>query len=83
MYQGLCGIKKNIAHWLLLLKPGESMDLSPEAFGSNVETLQQYVHAINGLEGRRYKCFGGLRKRRGKRIYRPEGSVLRVQAVKQ
>lgn len=83
MYSSLTGTKKAIAHWLLLLKPGESMDLRPEAFGATVETLQQYVHGINGMEGRRYKCFGGLRKRRGKRLFRPEGSALRVQAVKQ
>ncbi len=50
---------RDVAHWLLLLKPGEHMELHPETFGVKAETLQQYVQNISRYSPRRYKVSDG------------------------
>lgn len=49
---------QNIATWLLILKPGQCMDLEPGTFGVKAETIQSYVHAISLTGSRRYKTVG-------------------------
>lgn len=59
---------QSIANWLLILKPGQCMELDPVTFGINGDTLQTYVTAISLTGNRRYKSINGVRKRGGVRV---------------
>lgn len=59
---------QQIAAWLLILKPGQCMELDPVTFGVNGDTLQTYVTAISLTGNRRYKSINGVRKRGGVRF---------------
>ncbi len=54
-----CGKARSISHWLLILKPGQCMELHPETFGVKGETIQAYVQNISRAANRRYKVSGG------------------------
>ncbi len=81
MYLSLPKKIRQVAYLLCMLKPGEYMDLSPAVFDVKAETLQTYVHLINGLYGRRYRAYGGVVRKDGKRLHKPEGHMLRVHYI--
>lgn len=56
--------RERIAYWLLLLKPGQCMEFSPDDYGISQKTLLAYLEAISDASiDRRYKmCSAGLRK---------------------
>lgn len=79
MYSTLPKKLQQVGYWLLTLKPGESMDLSTAVFRVRAETLQSYVHKLNGLYGRRYRAYGGITKQPdGTRNVKPSNHCLRV-----
>ncbi len=59
---------QEIANWLLILKPGQCMQLEPGTFGIKGDTIQSYVTAISLTGNRRYKSINGVRKRGGVRL---------------
>lgn len=56
--------RERIAYWLLLLKPGQCMEFSPDDYGISPKTLLAYLEAISDASiDRRYKmCSAGFRK---------------------
>ena len=71
---------RTIANWLLILKPGEFMDITQKDFGVKPETVQTYIHQIEGMFGRHYRCFGGVVKHENKhRRWRSPDQPIRVQ----
>ena len=79
IYASLPPKVRQMGYWLLTLKPGEFMDLSPSVFKVRAETLQSYLHKLNGLYGRRYRAYGGVTKHSdGRRKYKPSTHCLRV-----
>lgn len=78
LYANLPPKVRKIGYWLLTLKPGESMDLSPSVFEVRAETLQSYLHKINGIYGRRYRAYGGITRKDGERQHKPPTHCLRV-----
>lgn len=78
IYANLPPKVRQIGYWLLMLKPGECMELSPEVFGVRAETLQSYLHKLNKLGGRRYRTYGGIKVIDGVRLHKPDNHCLRV-----
>lgn len=78
MYLSLPKKVRLMAYQLCMLKPGEFMDLPPAVFKVKAETLQSYLHQINGLYGRRYRAYGGITRKEGRRQHKPASHALRV-----
>lgn len=56
--------RERLNYWLLLLKPGQCMEFSPDDYGISPKTLLAYLEAISyDSIDRRYKmCSAGFRK---------------------
>lgn len=56
--------RERLNYWLLLLKPGQCMEFSPDEYGISPKTLLAYLEAISDASiDRRYKmCSAGFRK---------------------
>lgn len=61
-YQELRPSHLEIMYWLLLLKPGQWIELYADNFGVKAETIQNYIYAINEAGPRKYQVVGGANK---------------------
>jgi len=75
----MAGKIQAVANWLLILKPGEHMQLLPETFGVKNETLQTYVNHLNRTSGRRYKTGNGKKVVDNRRYWRGDNLPLTVR----